>query len=676
MARILIVLGAAVLVALPIDALQAQERIVAPAPAPVQVQKRPSAFSVSTGGGFARIVIVFSSEAKADAEVADGVLSIAIPRTIAMNPKRLPQHLAGYVLSASRDGDTLRLTLARKLRVNTMAAGAKLYVDLLPETWAGLPPGLPKEVIADLARKAKQTARAAEKKLPVSANAIAPSPPKANSTPIVATLKHEGELLKIALPFGSTTPAAVFRLGDALWAVFDTAQPLDISPLVGDLSRRLRDAELVAAAPGRALRIPLDPAKPAGIEARGSELVLVIGEAVTGRALVLDRIMTPQGSAAFLPLPAATRAHRLRDPQSGEVIVAVTAPLPVRGSPRALSYVDFRLLPSMHGIALVPKTDDLVIGIAPDGVTIARPGGLHFAVDDSVASIAGPARLFGTLAWQIDREARFRPRETELVAALASAEPGERPAARIALARFYLANGLGAETKGALEAAPEPDGAAKAEFLALRALARLMLARPREAIEDLSHPSLANSGEAALIRAAALAAASRFAEAREAFRTNKKELQVLPAELQRRVRMAALRAAIETEAFDEAGGVLKALEAREPMGAIEPRLAVLAGRLAMRLGVREQAAALFAAAERSADQAAAAEAALYRIELAQARGEIDRIAAVKQLELLAQSWRGDETEVATRRLIGRLHAGDGRERNPLTATVRESAKTH
>ena len=119
MARIF---GAALLVALPTSALQAQERIVAPAPAPVQ--KRPSAFSVSKSGGFARIVIVFPGEAKADVEVADGVLSIAIPRTIAMNPKRLPQHLAGYVLSASRDGDTLRLTLARKVTVNTMAAGS------------------------------------------------------------------------------------------------------------------------------------------------------------------------------------------------------------------------------------------------------------------------------------------------------------------------------------------------------------------------------------------------------------------------------------------------------------------------------------------------------------------------------------------------------------------------
>ena len=197
----------------------------------------------------------------------------------------------------------------------------------------------------------------------------------------------------------------------------------------------------------------------------------------------------------------------------------------------------------------------------------------------------------------------------------------------------------------------------------------------REAIEDLSRPLFANSGEAALIRVAALAAAKRFAEAREAFRTAEKDLPLLPAELQRFVRMAALRAAIELEAFDEAGALLKALEAAEPLGAIEPRLAVLAGRLAMRLGVGEQAAALFAAAERSTDEAAAAEAALYRIELMQARGEIGRIVAVKQLEMLVRSWRGDETEAAAQRLISRLYAGDARERNPLTATVREPAKT-
>ena len=58
------------------------------------------------------------------------------------------------------DGTAVRLALGRKVTVNTMAAGEKLFVDLLPENWTGLPPGLPQEVIEELARRARE----AEKK--------------------------------------------------------------------------------------------------------------------------------------------------------------------------------------------------------------------------------------------------------------------------------------------------------------------------------------------------------------------------------------------------------------------------------------------------------------------------------------------------------------------------------
>ena len=69
---------------------------------------------------------------------------------------------SGYVNAARRDPDgaAVRLALNRKVTVNTMAAGEKLFVDLLPEGWTGLPPGLPQEVVEELARRARE----AEKK--------------------------------------------------------------------------------------------------------------------------------------------------------------------------------------------------------------------------------------------------------------------------------------------------------------------------------------------------------------------------------------------------------------------------------------------------------------------------------------------------------------------------------
>ena len=62
---------------------------------------------------------------------------------------------------ADPDGSAVRLALGRKVTVNTMAAGEKLFVDLLPEGWSGLPPGLPQEVVEELARRARE----AEKKV-------------------------------------------------------------------------------------------------------------------------------------------------------------------------------------------------------------------------------------------------------------------------------------------------------------------------------------------------------------------------------------------------------------------------------------------------------------------------------------------------------------------------------
>ena len=65
-------------------------------------------------------------------------------------------------MSAARrdpDGKGIRIALARKVTMNSMAAGERLFVDLLPDTWVGLAPGLPRDVIDELARRAREGER-------------------------------------------------------------------------------------------------------------------------------------------------------------------------------------------------------------------------------------------------------------------------------------------------------------------------------------------------------------------------------------------------------------------------------------------------------------------------------------------------------------------------------------
>jgi hypothetical protein len=67
-----------------------------------------------------------------------------------------------YISSArvDPDGTAIRLSLARKVTINTMTAGERVFVDFLPDGWSGPPPGLPQEVVRELSERARAAERA------------------------------------------------------------------------------------------------------------------------------------------------------------------------------------------------------------------------------------------------------------------------------------------------------------------------------------------------------------------------------------------------------------------------------------------------------------------------------------------------------------------------------------
>lgn len=114
--------------------------------------------TVSTANGYARFIFALADEVEADVRLSNGILIIAFKRPIDVSADRIAAQAPSYVNAArvDPDGTAVRIALNRKVTVNTMAAGEKLFVDLLPEGWAGLPPGLPQEVVDELARRARE----------------------------------------------------------------------------------------------------------------------------------------------------------------------------------------------------------------------------------------------------------------------------------------------------------------------------------------------------------------------------------------------------------------------------------------------------------------------------------------------------------------------------------------
>src|SRR5690348_3708601 len=136
-------------------------------PSPVSAQSaRPDPVrgeaSFSSTGGYARLTLKLAEDVASQVTSAGSILVIRFERPVDIAVDRLGESVPDYVASARRDpdGTAIRLSLARRVTVNTMQAGERTFVDLLPDGWTGTPPPLPIEVVRELAERARAAERA------------------------------------------------------------------------------------------------------------------------------------------------------------------------------------------------------------------------------------------------------------------------------------------------------------------------------------------------------------------------------------------------------------------------------------------------------------------------------------------------------------------------------------
>jgi tetratricopeptide (TPR) repeat protein len=131
--------------------------LIAALAAPAVAAPLKTTLTVTVSDGYARLVFAASEYIDATARVAGNVLIISFKDPVDVSVDRVPVIAPDYIGAARRDpdGKAVRMALARPVTLNTISAGEKLFVDLLPDTWSGVPPGLPQEVVDDLARRAR-----------------------------------------------------------------------------------------------------------------------------------------------------------------------------------------------------------------------------------------------------------------------------------------------------------------------------------------------------------------------------------------------------------------------------------------------------------------------------------------------------------------------------------------
>src|SRR6478735_1882516 len=109
-------------------------------------------------GGFVRLLFHFDQAVESNVRVSGAIIVITFKKPVAVAVEKLSSGASGFISVARRDpdGGAIRIALAQKVKVNTIAAAERLYVDLLPDKWNGPTPGLPQEVIDELVRRARE----------------------------------------------------------------------------------------------------------------------------------------------------------------------------------------------------------------------------------------------------------------------------------------------------------------------------------------------------------------------------------------------------------------------------------------------------------------------------------------------------------------------------------------
>jgi tetratricopeptide (TPR) repeat protein len=193
------------------------------APAASGADPLRAAVNADVSAGYARLVFTLSEDVDASVHTAGNVLIVNFAKPVVLSVEGLSMQAPNYIGAARRDPDgrAIRLALARKVTVNAMAAGTKFFVDLLPETWSGAPPGLPQDVVEELARRAREAERIAR--------AAQQSEQQKKLAPVRVHLATQPTFTRYVFEVPDRTAVSADRASERLTLTFDAPLTFDLT---------------------------------------------------------------------------------------------------------------------------------------------------------------------------------------------------------------------------------------------------------------------------------------------------------------------------------------------------------------------------------------------------------------------------------------------------------------
>lgn len=312
--------------------------------------------AASVAGGHARMVFTVPDGTRADVRASSGVLVIRFDRPVTLDAAALATKLPGYASAVRRDpdGTSVRIALSQRVTVNTMEAGERIFVDLMPDSWRGPAPGLPADVVEELTRRARDAERRAR---------VAEQQRAARAfPPVVVRIGNHPTFTRFVFPLPEPVAVALDRSQERLTVRIDKPFPADLGQARAGLPSFI--PEIMAETTGEALLVRFLLPQNADVRGFRDENTYVVDvthrngavSAPSGpRAGVVSNepvVTLPGGQpqATSLPVPPSAAAA---PPAARPAASSSPATAPVPASPRASDIVT---PPAAPAPAAAPQT--------------------------------------------------------------------------------------------------------------------------------------------------------------------------------------------------------------------------------------------------------------------------------------------------------------------------------
>ncbi len=465
------------------------------------------------------------------------------------------------------------------------------------------------------------------------------------------------------LPFPPEAGAAMLRRGSEWLIILDTAPELPLAEFP-------RPGMRYQALPGGAL-LTLEAGSATPMLRRvGPRWVLSTASASEGDGETTPIFATHDGQASLvMAVTGAQRVLSIQDPQTGMPILVGTLRQDRARIALARQLVDMHILETAVGVAVVARSDALVMRAAADRFVLGAEGGSRLTLGAPVtlaqqATAILPDSVTRSLDMPHGTPAELAARLRAQQAGLAQMAPLARGTQRLAAAETLLALGQPQEAQTMVQLARQEDPvvAGQSRSTLLLGAAALAAGRLDEAAVLDTEPV---SSEGALWRGLYLSLRGQAEQAAPAITAGRALLRTYPEPLLRRL-LPPVAEALGSARQPEAARAL--LDGVDGVPGLELARAVLAEQQ----GEGEGALAAYDAIMAGRDRRMRAEAMRRGTELRLARNEIDALTASRNLEQTLFAWRDDGDEFAARTRIAALRQAGGDATGAL-ALLREAA---